>query len=238
MQDNRGLKIFVLFLCLLIASFFGFCLFFFESNKELNKQSELKQYSRQYGYLFWEDVKNLPIAFSLDDVIDGMKASADGKKISDEASDADFLKRLSTIRRESLEKQTAKNLEEAQEFLRKIAQKPGIVTIEESRLYYEVKTEGRGSWYVIPASTCYFHYTISTIDDEKIVDTRGKNEPMQIDLATAFPGFTKGVLGMKKGEKRVLYIHPDLAYGRARQVIAPEILVIIEVEALGEIIPN
>jgi FKBP-type peptidyl-prolyl cis-trans isomerase len=198
-------------------------------------QKELRQYSQHYGYSLWEEMKRFPIAFSLDDVIVGMKASEEGKSLSEEeGTDAEFLKKLAVIRQESLEKQATANLKAAVDFLEKISQKSNILSIEAGRLYSEITAPGTGEWSVEPSSTSYFHYTIMTIDGEKIIDTRAENTPKQVDLTTAFPCFTKGVVGMKLGEKRILYAHPDLAYGRLRQIVPPDVLVIIEVEALGE----
>ena len=48
-------------------------------------------------------------------------------------------------------------------------------------------------------------------------------------IKQSIPGFAKGMLGMKEGEKRVLYIHPELAYGLTGQ-LPPNSLLIFEVE--------
>jgi peptidylprolyl isomerase len=41
-------------------------------------------------------------------------------------------------------------------------------------------------------------------------------EPYKVPLAETIPGFAKGVLGMRVGEKRKIYVHLDLEYGRVR----------------------
>lgn len=234
MRDDSKLKFFVFSAAFICAAIAIFCCGKSTKYASPIQEKELRQYSRQYGYQLWEELKKFPIAFSLEDIIVGMRASEESKMLPEEETEPDLLKKLTTIRKESLEKRATKNIMRAEEFLNNISQRRDVHAIEEHRLYYKIKAYGTGSWCVEPASNCYFHYTITTIDNEKIVDTRAENKPKQVDLTTAFPCFTKGVVGMKKGERRVLYAHPDLAYGRARQIVPPGTLVIIDVEALGE----
>ena len=50
-----------------------------------------------------------------------------------------------------------------------------------------------------------------------------------LPIKQSIPGFAKGLVGMKEGEKRILYIHPELAYGLAGH-LPPNSLLIFEVE--------
>lgn len=50
-----------------------------------------------------------------------------------------------------------------------------------------------------------------------------------ISLDETIPGFSKGIVGMKEGEKRTLYIHPDLAYG-VNGSLPPNSLLTFEIE--------
>jgi peptidylprolyl isomerase len=52
-----------------------------------------------------------------------------------------------------------------------------------------------------------------------------------ISLDETLPGFTKGIIGMKEGEKRTLFIHPDLGYGTSGY-LPPNSLLTFEVEVL------
>lgn len=58
-----------------------------------------------------------------------------------------------------------------------------------------------------------------------------KKEPLQIDLDAVVKGFQKGVQGMQLGEVRTVYVHPDLAFGMGKLDIAPNRLIVFEVEA-------
>ena len=50
-----------------------------------------------------------------------------------------------------------------------------------------------------------------------------------VSLDETIPGFSKGIIGMKEGEKRTLYIHPDLAYG-VNGNLPPNSLLTFEIE--------
>lgn len=99
------------------------------------------------------------------------------------------------------------------------------------KLYHKVLKTGSGS-IIESFSTCLFHFKITTLDGNCITDTYEEGIPRTICLSNTIPGFTKGVEGMKAGEKRKLYIHPDLAYRKIGLIVPPQTLLIIDVEAV------
>lgn len=52
-----------------------------------------------------------------------------------------------------------------------------------------------------------------------------------ISLDETIPGFNKGLIGMKEGEKRTLFIHPDYGYGTSGY-LPPNSLLTFEVELI------
>jgi len=50
-----------------------------------------------------------------------------------------------------------------------------------------------------------------------------------MSLDEIIPGLKSGLIGMKEGEKRTIYIHPDLAYGSAGY-LPPNSLLTFEIE--------
>lgn len=201
-------------------------------SNQIFPKNELTRYSREYGYQLWEDLKKHPIHFSLEDIVIGMNLNAEGKILPDDETTDEFLQRFATLRKMSLEEQAKKNRKRSEEYLAIIAKKAGIIALEDEKLYYEIQVPGREEPFVESNSSYYFHYTIKTIDNEEIVDTRKENTPKQVNLATALPAFSKGVVNMKKGERRIIYAHPDLAYGTHRQIVPPQMIVIIDVETI------
>ncbi len=113
-------------------------------------------------------------------------------------------------------------------FLSTVAKKENVQMLVPHKLYYEVLQSGSQSL----ASSNLFHYKITTLDATIVAYTYAEGAPKSVCLENALPGFARGVAGMKMGEKRRLYIHPDLAYRKIGVFLPPQSLVIVEVEAL------
>ena len=60
-------------------------------------------------------------------------------------------------------------------------------------------------------------------------NTYEENVPLSQRLDETIIGFQKGTEKMKEGEKRRLYIHPELAYGN-QDLTKPNGLLILEIE--------
>ena len=56
-------------------------------------------------------------------------------------------------------------------------------------------------------------------------------EEEMITLDETIPGFSKGIVGMREGEKRTLYIHPELGYGSSGY-LPPNSLLTFEIEVI------
>jgi FKBP-type peptidyl-prolyl cis-trans isomerase len=131
-----------------------------------------------------------------------------------------------------VERQTVLNLQEAESYLMDISQRENLVEVERSKLFYLVKEQGNGQLISDPP---LFHFNMNQWKDNQLqtiystYDNRG--EPVRVDLEAAIVGFRKGVSGMTVGETRVIYVHPDLAFGLGNLDIAPNRLIIFEVHA-------
>lgn len=58
------------------------------------------------------------------------------------------------------------------------------------------------------------HYLLEDSEGRPLVGSYQLKEVPKIELSKMIPGFSHGLLGMKKGEIREVFIHPDFAYGR------------------------
>jgi peptidylprolyl isomerase len=161
-------------------------------------------------------------------VIKGIREGAAGKPSP--MSDEDYQKLLNKYLTKAYTDLAEKNLNEANEFLATNKGKSGVKEIEEGKLQYEVLQEGNGK-EVTSDSTPEIEYTGKFIDGKVFDESAKRGGPVSIPLKNTIQGFSKGIAGMKEGEKRRLYIHPDLGYGTAGQ-LPPNSLLIFDVEVV------
>ena len=89
-----------------------------------------------------------------------------------------------------------------------------------------------------PGSTISVHYTGRLLENNRKFDSSyDRGEPIRFKVGTGrvIPGWDKALLTMNKGEKRVLIIPPDLAYG-SRGVpgaIPPDAWLVFDVELIS-----
>ena len=106
---------------------------------------------------------------------------------------------------------------------------------EFSELKIEVLAEGTGAELMV-GYEAVMHYT-AMLEDRTVVDSSVGKSPFVFVLGTTslIEGFNRGVVGMKVGEKRRLYIPSALAYGdQARGTIIPASSnMVFEVELLS-----
>lgn len=108
--------------------------------------------------------------------------------------------------------------------------------LETQGLEIEVLAEGEGREAQI-GDKVTVHYTGNLEDSTKFDSSLDREEPFSFTLGEnrVIQGWEKGVLGMKKGEKRKLVISPELGYGEAGTPggpIPPNAVLIFEIELL------
>ncbi|MEX1012397.1 MAG: FKBP-type peptidyl-prolyl cis-trans isomerase [Waddliaceae bacterium] len=85
--------------------------------------------------------------------------------------------------------------------------------IVKDKLYYRVVKRGDGKALSKKCFYGAFHFLIQDAWGESIAGSFSFEPEVWLDFSKVIPGFAHGVLGMQLGEKRELFIHPDLAYG-------------------------
>jgi peptidylprolyl isomerase len=118
-----------------------------------------------------------------------------------------------------------------------ISKKSGITPLVKNQLYYELLAVGQGPQVVKPHQSYVFHYTVSIPEKGELFDTRKTQRPQKICLDCVIPGFAQGIVGMRVGERRKLYIHPELGFRTMHWTVPPNATLIIDVELIAECQP-
>jgi len=129
----------------------------------------------------------------------------------------------------------AKEKESQEKELAMIKEKWPNASTTASGLMYQVVKEGNGEAKPQPGNTVKAHYTGTLLDGRKFDSSLDRGEPISFPVGTGrvIKGWDEALLDMKKGEKRILIIPPQLAYGsRGVGPIPPNSTLVFEVELL------
>lgn len=221
---HKTLTIFTLLASLLTNYLFS------EEKYDAFLDREIEQLSFYMGYLIGRDHAKNSYGFptKFEKIVEGMKAGIAGESVPGKEELIPLIKRM---QKTVVKRQTEINLEEAENYLKTISQKQNLIVVEPLKLFYIVEKQGEGP---IISNHPYFHFKMSELKNgelQLIYSTHNdKGEPLQVDLDAVVPGFQKGVSGMHLGEIRTIYVHPDLAFGMGKLDIAPNRLIVFEVE--------
>jgi len=105
----------------------------------------------------------------------------------------------------------------------------------DSGLMYEVIAKGSGDGRPSPGDIVSAHYTGMFLDGRKFDSSVDRGEPIRFPVGRGrvIKGWDEALLDMTKGEKRILIIPPQLAYGpQGRGPIPPNSTLVFEVELL------
>ncbi len=181
--------------------------------------------SKAVGHMIAKQLKNPGFEFNLEKMIEGMREVAEGKPAP--MTEIELQQALAAIQEKVFLQMAENNLAEANAFLKENSAKQEVVSIDE-HLQYTITKEGVGN-EVKETSTPLIHYTGKLLDGTVFASSLDGEKPVALPLTQSIPGFSKGLLGMKEGEKRTLFIHPELAYGISGN-LPPNVLLIFDVE--------
>lgn len=131
-----------------------------------------------------------------------------------------------------------KNKKEGEAFLAENKKQKDVQTTA-TGLQYKVLKKGDGK-APTKSDTVRVHYH-GTLPDGTVFDSsKDRGEPIEFPVTGVIKGWTEALLKMKVGDKWMLYIPSDLAYGpqQRSQEIGPNQALVFEVELLGIVGPE
>ena len=208
-----------------------------DNQKNSNNQSEnidIKKVSEALGNFIGKNLKTPGLDFDVDSLVKGIKDGAAGKPSP--MDEKEYEQAMLKLQQRALETIATKNLSEANAFMQKNAKEAGIVELIPGKLNYIVVQEGSGP-AVEENGTPQIKYTGKYIDGTVFGSSEPTGGPISVPLDQTIPGFGKGIKGMKEGEKRRLFVHPDVGYGTTGQ-LPPNSLLIFDVEVIKAVSPD
>lgn len=184
---------------------------------------DLSKISEAFGHLIGKNLESLGFDFEMDKIIKGIQDCVAGKESP--MSESECVQAISQDQEKKFKSLAEDNLKLAEGFLKENAAKDGIVTLDENKLQYKIEKEGTGE-VVEPHYVPLLRYKGSFLDG-KVFGASKEEESISLD--ETIPGFSKGIVGMKEGEKRTLFIHPDFGYG-VNGYLPPNSLLTFEIE--------
>lgn len=205
-----------------------------ESLKSDSQQPNIKKVSQAFGHFIGRNLNSPGIKFDLESIIQGMRDGASGKPSP--MSDEDYEKAMAALQEQAFTYLAEENLKAANSFLTNNEKAEGVIVLEPGKLHYMIIEKGTGP-AVTEHATPLINYTGRYLDGTVFGSSAELGGPIPVPLDQTIQGFSKGIVGMKEGEKRRLYVHPDLGYGKTGQ-LPPNTLLIFEVEAVKATAPE
>lgn len=200
-------------------------------NTESEAKIDLAKISKSFGHIVGKNLESLGFAFNIEQVIEGMQDAMAGK--APPMDENECVQAISLIQEETFKKLATSNLKLADEFLLKNKKESNITSLEDGKLQYRIEKEGTGE-AVSKHNSPLIRY-VGKFLDGKVFGASTEDE--KISLEETIQGFAHGIVGMKEGEVRTLFIHPDLAYGTAGY-LPPNSLLQFEIEVVKADMPK
>lgn len=193
-----------------------------------NDQLDMKKLSEAFGHFIGRNLQSPGLSFDLDSIIKGIREGAAGQPAP--LTEKEYEEMMTAVQEKAFKEMSSSNLKSANDFMDKNKQASDVSEIIPGKLQYLILKEGSGPT-VDSHSSPKIHYSGKYQDGTVFGTSEEMGGPITIPLDQTIPGFSKGITGMKEGEKRRLFVHPDLGYGTAGQ-LPPNELLIFDIEVV------
>lgn len=187
------------------------------------EKQENSKISEAFGHLIGKNIDAIGVEFDVELLVKGLRDAVNGK--SSPMSETECIEAIAKVQEKTFKETAQKNLQMAETFLKGNAKNKNVVVLEEGKLQYKVEKKGQGNAVEAHCSPI-IRYTGKYLDGSIFGQSK---QDERISLDETIRGFQKGLVGMKEGEKRTLYIHPEYGYG-TQGLLPPNSLLSFEIE--------
>ncbi|MDP1834482.1 MAG: FKBP-type peptidyl-prolyl cis-trans isomerase [Chlamydiales bacterium] len=192
-----------------------------------NQQPNVRELSEAFGHFIGQDISKHGIHLDLDAVIEGLRNGVAGHPAP--MNENEYEEVVANFRNKHFQEVANFNLALADAFMASNAKRQDIVQATPGKVQYSVLQRGKGN-QVQENTAPQLKFSGRFIDGTLFTTTEG-DRAINVPLDEMIPGFREGVIGMREGEKRRIFVHPDSGYGVAGD-IAPNSLLLFEVEVI------
>ena len=156
--------------------------------------------------------------------LEGIAAREKGKKMPVPFQ----MKRSNDLRAIERDVECCKNLGRANAYFSRLAARDDLVALIPNEIFYKVLKSGKGDAASSKLKKVSLQYSFQILGDSQSKDW---GIVKQEKLGALIPGIAYALIGMQKGEERVVYIHPKHAYGE-ETFFAPNISIVAQIRLL------
>jgi peptidylprolyl isomerase len=193
-----------------------------QSEKEL----DIPKLSEAFGHFIGKNLKTSGMNFDVNALVKGIKDGTEGKPAP--MDEKEYQDGMAALQKQALTRLGDENLAAANKFMDENKGKAGVIELEPGKLQYIIEQAGNGE-AVKEHGTPTINYSGKFIDGTVFGSSKDTGGPISLPLDHTIPGFAKAIVGMKEGEKRIIFVHPERGYGTSGQ-LPPNSLLIFEVE--------
>lgn len=208
---------------------------------------DINKLSQSYGHALGQSLINSGLGLDPELVVKGLKTAVDGKAFP--MSLPEYEREMATLQNIASEYLKKVNLEDANQFFEEIRGEGTATVLEEGKIAYETSEVEAGP----DAAVAKQDATVLVIVSARLLDGRhfftcpaadGKGDsvhPLTLPLPTAPRALTKGIVGMKENESRLLYIHPTACDGMTEMfgdLLPPNALLIFDLQLVSADAPE
>lgn len=195
------------------------------SEKSDANTPDISKVSEAFGHLIGKNLDHIGVEFDIAQVIKGLQDASLGK--ASPLTEAECIQAIAAVQEKAFKAQCTANLSKAENFLSENKKASNVVTIEDGKVQYKIEQAGSGA----PIESHFsplIRYTGKYLDGSIFGQSK---EEETLSLDEIIPGLKAGLIGMKEGEKRTIYIHPEMAYGTTGY-LPPNSLLTFEIELI------